>query len=465
MRSGAQRNPTVLVVLALALGIAAILFFLSRREPRHVLPDAREMLHAPEGTPERSDVELRDVPAPRIEVPAVPNAKASAEPPAADPVAVAAPADPVALEVAVYVGEQTAVGARVEMWEGGPESFPRGEPFDDSAPSLGPEPLRRETTDRAGLVRLDGIRAGRYGLRVTLPDGARVLRFVEIAEGEVPARVIVVFGSSSVSGTLYGVDGAPRGNESLWLRQTVPPSNGVDRERWTRTDPDGSFRFERLTPGPTLLIHIRPSGEEPGHRARFELGESQHRSIDLGTPGGPVTWRGQLRLPSGAPLPESLEVELEEMEHGWLARLMSDAGGAFSVTLQPGLYLATLAGFGGPTDLDTVMVLEEGIYADLVLPAVYLRVELPDLPQAMDSPPAYALVLLVAEGAPDGSGSLMRGSLSPDASGRGHVFACGVPPGRYQASCKNLEASLVVPPDAERVDLALDWTEAPSQAR
>jgi len=450
-----DRKASLVVLAAGALvGLGALLYFLRGGER-----DARPEIADVAAAPRRQAQQLGALPesVARAEVALESKAEDAPAAPAAEFVApefVSTP--PGVVEVAVYLGQAPVRGARVELLPQGLGSLQSGEARDWDGELLAASAYLQATTDEHGLVRWEGLFAGNHELCVTLADGTRLFRYAEVWEGSSSTRVIVRFGASSIGGTVYDGNGLPLIGAQVWVRQT-PLGWGNDAVRRTASVADGSYLVAGLEAG-SLLVRASPwdgPGSGPGLYARVELGANEHLRVDLGAPMHPVTWRGRLRLPSGAALEEPLLFSLRESDRGWQEELRCDESGAFEVSLLPGRYLPTF--FSGyarrRTELAPFEVGALDLAHDVELPSPCLRLEV------NHSGEGNVAVQLV----PAGEDPAAHVGFSTSGT---RLFLAGVPAGHYELRVYAHEivgygtrpVPLVIAPGQELVELALEAT-------
>jgi carboxypeptidase family protein len=447
-----------LVVLAVAVlvGLGALLYSL-RGGKRDDRPEVPGVLPASPRQPREVDALPERVA--RAEL--APESKAG-DAPAAPPAEFVAPefvsTPPGVVEVAVYLGQLPARGARVELLPQGSGSFESGEARDADGEPLAADAYLQATTDEHGLARWEGMAAGNHELSVTLADGARLFRHAEVWEGNPSTRVIVRFGASSIGGTVYDANGLPLVGARVWVLQN-PAGWGNDAVRRTTSAADGSYLVAGLEAG-RLQVRAAPPegrGRAPGLYARVELEANAHLRVDLGAPGHPVNWRGRLRLPSGAALEEPLLLSLRESSWGWQEDLPCDESGAFELQLLPGRYLPTyFAGYTRRrTELPPVEVGAIDLAHDLELPPACLRLEVAH-PGARDGNVSVQLV-------PAGEDPAAHIGFSTRGT---RLFLAGVPAGRYEVRVYAHEilgygtrpVPLVIAPGQELVELVIEAT-------
>lgn len=452
------RKASIVVLTAAALvGLGALLHFLRGGER-----DARREVAEVAAASPRQAPEL-DAPPERVaRAEVAPESKAE-DAPTAQAAEFVAPefvsTPPGVVEVTVYLGQACARGARVELLPQRLGSFESGEARTFTGEPLAADACLQATTDEHGLARWEGVAAGNHELRVTLADGARLFRFAEVWEGSPSTRVIVRFGSSSIAGTVYDGNGLPLVGAQVWVSQS-PAGWGNEALRRTTSAADGSYLVAGLEAG-KLQVRANPPdarGHAPGLYARVELGENEHLRVDLGSPSPPVTWRGRLRLPSGAALEEPLLLSLRASEWGWQEELRCDESGAFEVQLLPGRYLPTFfsAYARRRTELAPFEVGNLDLVHDLELPTPCLRLEVNHAGEGNVS------VQLV----PAGEDPAAQIGLSTRGT---RLFIAGVPAGRYELRVYAHEivgygtrpVPLVIAPGRELVELAIEATRTP----
>ncbi|MBM7118683.1 carboxypeptidase-like regulatory domain-containing protein [Archangium primigenium] len=212
----------------------------------------------------------------------------------------------------------------------------------DVSPLGGNGDLGRASTDADGRFQVRGLASGAYDVVVGAQGFATVLRRGVMLRGREHFTLDVTLGGlGSVEGHVRDPEGRPvEGARVLaFPRQDPLDTPAVE----TRTDAEGHYRLEGVTPGPQRLV-ARRDGATQGMVRPVEVGDSGPARVDFtlettGVVEGVV--RG--RLPD-----EPLEVTATPTERhgpGWSERRGTpvDAAGAFRLVLAPGSYQVALA--------------------------------------------------------------------------------------------------------------------------
>ncbi len=214
------------------------------------------------------------------------------------------------------------------------------------------------TTDSEGRFLLTPRKPGRYVVRAERAGRApAVSATIEIGPtldgGEL---ALALTPGGAIEGRVVTTDGTDPAGTIVGL------SRGDGHDRTLRVGPDGAFRFERLTPGPWLLLQrdeeIRPGSTttstsevraplpEPEWTCRVHEGQTTHQDLVLGASDA-CTLAGRLTIDGRAPGSWSAVLFPEEQffaaDGGKRVPLASD--GSFRVGMpEPGRYRLVLAG-------------------------------------------------------------------------------------------------------------------------
>ena len=189
----------------------------------------------------------------------------------------------------------------------------------------------RAETDAAGRFVISGLVEGLYDVSVEakgyVRGRARDVAVTEERGGEVELRLEP---GALVSGTLLGPDAQPVARGLVFAYR--------DRRRlgMGRSDAQGRYRLEGLSPGPVELF-ARSRDYELTARIQGELRARQLTALDLPMAEGP-TIVGVLRDRAGAPQ-EGLELTARDLAGDATRRARSDAEGRYRIEhLYPGRY-------------------------------------------------------------------------------------------------------------------------------
>lgn len=191
---------------------------------------------------------------------------------------------------------------------------------------VGPGGVRVATTDQSGRYEIPNVEAGKYVLRAE-SDGFNSGR--PAYEVEVPARGcgvanIGMFSDGGIAGIVVEQDGTPAKNVAVeYLHRMRGITGPRFRDRSTKTDEGGRFRFSKVPPGEFLIgVHIdtAPKAEEriaptywPGVAGAeqaevLRLGVNEKREgviIRLGARAGVRKIRVRAQWPDGRPAAET----------------------------------------------------------------------------------------------------------------------------------------------------------------
>ncbi|MFC6016654.1 carboxypeptidase regulatory-like domain-containing protein [Plantactinospora solaniradicis] len=164
-----------------------------------------------------------------------------------------------------------------------------------------------------------------------------------------PAMAAVPTGS--ITGHLTTAAGEPAAETSVWLY-----SGGEDLRdliAWTRTEPDGSYRFGDLDTAPYVLAFAAPGGPEQYYHHKSSLGEADSIAVTDGAVTtvderllGSGTVTGQIRDTAGNAVPDLL-VSLARHDEPGSGYQMTDADGRYSIAVLPGTYTVSFNPLAG----------------------------------------------------------------------------------------------------------------------
>lgn len=319
---------------------------------------------------------------------------------------------------------------RVTGADGGPWSGAQVVVVAMEQPTLPRTNFALATTDLEGKYRIEHLPPLTM-IAVLMRDGDRPdVRPLQMVEG---ALVRADFGSVpsgvTLRGTLFGLDGAPRGQQNVGLFER---SSAAWNRDWiaSTTDRDGHFLFEGVQPGRYLVFLIDELGRHLRCVDQFELGsELLLVERDIHVPDGELLVH--LRREDGAPVAQAA-IALERLEPDgddlFAALGLSGVDGSFHfIEQRPGRYRVSAYPTDGRLGFATHEVVELGdAPAEIWLTHGPGGSALVTVRSADGRPLARATVLFVTA-----DGREHNFSQVPETDSDGRFRAVGLAPGTY----------------------------------
>ncbi len=366
-----------------------------------------------------------------------------------DEISLYEPAPPGVLIGAVFDGKEPFSDGEAVVWM-------QGKSFGANGIPAGEKPIRAVSLGSDGVFRVDGLEPGYYYVGVRARGGPPRLGFHKLLVGPKPSpKALFVLGTGRLFGTVYDDQGRPATH--VWVRASMSGTAGRLEStsiQQVRTDRDGSYSFDLLRAGGGWLSvaysgNFNDDATTPSRKYSLRVG--QERRIDIGTPHGLRTLRGNIVTAGGVPFrgPGKIIISGGASRGYVVTRYAED--GTFSQKLAPGEYnLAVM--FPDPTRQPTsggrfnVRIGEEDASTTITIPGTRLTGRVHDrggrAPRATNG---------VTWRTPKSASLRLRGSAR--IRGDGTYTIDGLPPATYllRAPGNEVEVEVVIRPGDERV--------------
>ncbi len=353
------------------------------RTPELGTPSPAKDTHAESGAKiESGAAPEQAAPAPRVELPsATVDSQAQVPDPAPTPRATTElDPPPGTIEVLVVRGRERArrpvVGAQVTLHASESEG--------DARPARDQAQLAIAFADKDGRCRFTDVGPGHYVLRAIEGESEREGK-AEVQSGEPTPRVVLVFGTSRIHGTVYDLDGKPLPNCTLRLDYTTAynrTSTPSTLRAIASTDAKGKYAFGELAYDTYSLVLSGPGREStdgwPGRTWIVRPGEDRDLELDAGAPRGADHWTGVLRRRNGTAVQETRPISLScdnpPNAEGVLEISIESScssTGDFDFPLEPGTWLPVVSATPFPSESYSVErrdVPVGGLHQDIIAP-------------------------------------------------------------------------------------------------
>lgn len=261
------------------------------------------------------------------------------------------------LEVHVTQDGEPVAGALVKVWI-------KADPYEESVIERR-EPQHFGVTDRDGLARFE--LSGH--VEITAEFGRARTAARERCRGAT-TRCELVFGSTQLTGSVYGMDGAPRPGVQVFVTPVPVPSQQHDENPYVVvTDVAGAFVLDGL---PSRQLRVWWSGIERPRITYFATTAPGRRThVRLGATPAAQHWRGRVVDTAGGGVRGWLAVDFAEARSGEMRRAYTQIDGTFDVVLPVGTWSARVAYDALGRELPfacTGVVADRDVQQDIVLP-------------------------------------------------------------------------------------------------
>ena len=255
--------------------------------------------------------------------------------------------------------------------------------------------------------------------------------------GKSGRRVVLRFGSASVSGHVWDEEGRPRSGARVSISvqsssRVTSGSSELDMSAFATTDESGAYALRNLPVGRGMGMLRFPAGGDRTEQQHFGLSIEARRAyrLDFGIPRPWPTWRGTIKNRAGSPIRAVAQVILRDPAGMSSYRALStDAEGRFQARMVPGAHGVWVQLFGREeeTALGEILVGEGDLEHDLTIPGTRVagRVTFPD-GRPVDGPRFRLLVGFRQVGRTDPSAA-RNGQVDSD----GRFAIDGLEPGTY----------------------------------